>query len=276
MPSGHIAGYFGGCTTDGGALVIVQVWAWSRIHVLRPQLMKDVQADPRAPLGAIWDQLDFMLFDQLRENDHTYWATQHASHVEVWHQWQLPVRDGPVFAVEEVDDMASVVVQEPLSSPSQMAIFAKKVQTIIRRCMLFIGKRGEGSGEVERGEGSRGGHLPVDPFDSPNLDIPSFSLGLTPLSQSLPGGSGTLCTPPPPGLGFAPFQSLAGTSLGFSSFRAPPPPSTAGLSALHQPISQASSSDEEERTDDTDDVQHLGFRHRVGKKTTRFAPSDWP
>ncbi|KAI5671934.1 hypothetical protein M9H77_12298 [Catharanthus roseus] len=41
--------------------------------------------------------------------------------------------------LHEVDDMASVVIQEPPSSPSQMAVFAKKVQTIIRRCMVSIG-----------------------------------------------------------------------------------------------------------------------------------------
>ncbi|KAI5661426.1 hypothetical protein M9H77_20749 [Catharanthus roseus] len=39
----------------------------------------------------------------------------------------------------EMDDMASVVIQEPPSSPLQMALFAKKVQTIIRRCMVSIG-----------------------------------------------------------------------------------------------------------------------------------------
>ncbi|KAI5649488.1 hypothetical protein M9H77_35493 [Catharanthus roseus] len=50
--------------------------------------------------------------------------------------------------------------------------------------------------EMERDEGSGGGHPPVDPFDSPNLDIPSFSLGLTQPSQSLPGGSGTLHASP--------------------------------------------------------------------------------
>ncbi|KAI5648331.1 hypothetical protein M9H77_34336 [Catharanthus roseus] len=94
--------------------------------------------------------------------------------------------------------------------------------------------------------------------------------------ESLLGGSRTLRVPPPPGLGFAPFQSPAGTSLGFSSFRAPPPLGTVGSSTLHQPISQASSFDEEERTDDTNYVHHLGFGHRVGKKTTRFTPSDWP
>ncbi|KAI5649428.1 hypothetical protein M9H77_35433 [Catharanthus roseus] len=41
--------------------------------------------------------------------------------------------------LHEVDDMASVVIQEPPIDPSQMAVFAKKVQTIIRRCMVSIG-----------------------------------------------------------------------------------------------------------------------------------------
>ncbi|KAI5658313.1 hypothetical protein M9H77_27106 [Catharanthus roseus] len=115
--------------------------------------------------------------------------------------------------------------------------------------------------EVERGEGSGG--------------IPSFSLGLTPPSQSLPSGSGTLQMPPPPSLGFAPFQSPHLPSFGFLGFHAPLPPGTAGSSTSHQHISKAFSSDEEERTDDTDVVQHLEFGHRVGKKTTRFTPSDW-
>ncbi|KAI5656711.1 hypothetical protein M9H77_25504 [Catharanthus roseus] len=179
--------------------------------------------------------------------------------------------------LQEVDDMALVVIQELPTFPSQMAVFAKKVQTIIQRCMhdiqqtfpvqpsrrrprehvpdrgargvkrgarrqpgrrarggrplvpSFLGhvemERVEGSGQLERGEGFGGGHHLVNPFDSPNLDMPSFS------------GSGTLCVPPPPGLGFAPFQSPADTSLGFSSFCAPPPPETAGSSTLHQPTS---------------------------------------
>ncbi|KAI5682869.1 hypothetical protein M9H77_04097 [Catharanthus roseus] len=130
--------------------------------------------------------------------------------------------------------------------------------------------------EVERVEGSGGGQPTIDPFDSPNLDIPSFSLGLTQPSQSLPSGSKILQMPPPPVLRFAPFQSPQSTSFGVSRFRAPPPPGTAGSSTPHQPISQASSSDEEERMDDIDIVQHYGFGHRVGKKTTRFTSSDWP
>ncbi|KAI5674253.1 hypothetical protein M9H77_14617 [Catharanthus roseus] len=38
-----------------------------------------------------------------------------------------------------VDDIDSVVIQEPPTDPSQMAVFAKKVQTIIRRCMVSVG-----------------------------------------------------------------------------------------------------------------------------------------
>ncbi|KAI5654590.1 hypothetical protein M9H77_31777 [Catharanthus roseus] len=83
---------------------------------------------------------------------------------ETWKfRWRLCVRDGPALAVEvlsylndeyirwyrritqvyirnptnrdtrsEVDDMTSLVIHEPPSSPSHMAVFTKKVQTIIR------------------------------------------------------------------------------------------------------------------------------------------------
>ncbi|KAI5662072.1 hypothetical protein M9H77_21395 [Catharanthus roseus] len=94
----------------------------------------------------------------------------------------------------------------------------------------------------------------------------SFSLGLMPASQSLPSGSGTSQTTTPPGLGFASFQAPPhSTSYRLFGFRAPPPSGTAGSSTPHQPISQASSSDEEEWADDMDGVQHYGFGHRVGK-----------
>ncbi|KAI5662561.1 hypothetical protein M9H77_21884 [Catharanthus roseus] len=39
----------------------------------------------------------------------------------------------------EVDYMALVAIQEPPSSPSQMAVVMKKVQTIIWQCMISIG-----------------------------------------------------------------------------------------------------------------------------------------
>ncbi|KAI5683938.1 hypothetical protein M9H77_05166 [Catharanthus roseus] len=41
--------------------------------------------------------------------------------------------------LQEVDDMASVAIREPPSSPSQIAAVMKKVQTIIRWCMVSIG-----------------------------------------------------------------------------------------------------------------------------------------
>ncbi|KAI5662069.1 hypothetical protein M9H77_21392 [Catharanthus roseus] len=234
----------------------------------------------------------------------------------------------------EVDDMASVAIREPPSSPSQMAAVLKKVQTIIRRCMVSIGgtlgctpsqydiqvtfpvqssrrrprehildrgvcgvKRGArrhpgreagtgrppvppapqrqehvdpGPAVVERGEGYGSSQQYVDLFDSPHLDMPSYNLGLTPDSQSLPSGSGTSQMPLASDLGCAAFQSLHSLAYGFSRFRAPPLPGTAGSSTPHQPISQASSSDKEEGQD------ALGHGHRVGKKTVRFTPSDWP
>ncbi|KAI5671950.1 hypothetical protein M9H77_12314 [Catharanthus roseus] len=67
----------------GGTLVILQIWVWLRIPLLRPQLFRYVEQDPPALLGAMWcttfdcsqlpthvllkyiDQLDFMLFDQV-------------------------------------------------------------------------------------------------------------------------------------------------------------------------------------------------------------------
>ncbi|KAI5664080.1 hypothetical protein M9H77_23403 [Catharanthus roseus] len=105
---------------------------------------------------------------QLRRNDHTYWGTQYANHIEAWYQWLLRVRDGPAEVLSypsdeyikwyrgikrvyidnsanrdtrshgyqpagvdrrmmEVNDMASVVIQQPPTDPSQMAVFAIKV-----------------------------------------------------------------------------------------------------------------------------------------------------
>ncbi|KAI5662621.1 hypothetical protein M9H77_21944 [Catharanthus roseus] len=254
-----------------------------------------------------YEIVEYQYPGHLRGNDHIYWETQHASHVEAWHQCRLRVRDGLTLAVEVLSypndeyvrwyrGIRRVYIENPANRDTrsvgyQLARVDRRMMYSRRRhlqkhvsdrgtCRVERGarrqpgrgagggrphvppfpdrpghadsghvemERGEGSGQVERGEGSCGGHPPIDPFDSPNLDIPSFSLGLMQTSQSLPGGSGTLRSP-------------AGTSLGFSSFRAPPPLGTVGSSTPHQPISQASSSDDEEGTDDTKMYNVLGKR----------------
>ncbi|KAI5659564.1 hypothetical protein M9H77_28357 [Catharanthus roseus] len=267
-------------------------------------LMTDVQVDLLAPLGAIW----CTFFD----------CSQLPTHTLVTYRDQLDFMPSD----QEVDDMASVVIQEPTSSPSQMAIFAKKVQTIIRRCIVSIGgtlgctpsqhdiqqifpvqpscrcprepvpdrgargvKRGArglhgggarggrppapldlcrrhadpgrggemGEGSGGRGLGDLGSSYQVESLDSPDLYMPSFSLGLTQPTQSHPP---TSYVPPPPGLAFSSFQSPHPPGNGSSSFQAPlaqqivsssfqapPPPYTVGSSTQHMLISIASSSD---------------------------------
>ncbi|KAI5673087.1 hypothetical protein M9H77_13451 [Catharanthus roseus] len=69
-----------GCVHPGP--IVPDIWTWSRVRVLQPQLLRHVQQDPLAPLGAMWctlfdcnqlpthvlltnrDQLDFMSSDQ--------------------------------------------------------------------------------------------------------------------------------------------------------------------------------------------------------------------
>ncbi|KAI5657088.1 hypothetical protein M9H77_25881 [Catharanthus roseus] len=272
--------------------------------------MTDVQADPLAPLGAIW----CTSFDCIQLSTHTLILSYPNDEYIKWYQGITRVyienpsnRDthsvgyqpaGIDRQMMEVDNIASMVIQEPPLSPSQMVVFAKKVQMIIRSTISnrhftynrHVAVHGSmyGTGVLVELRGALVDSLvmeqevdtllsllfPTDPdMQTPDtsrwrevrdLEIDILLLGLMQPSQSLPDGSWTLRAPPPPGLGFFPFQSPVGTSLGFSSFRAPPPLGTAGSSTLHQSISQASSSDEEERTDDTNDVQHLGFGHRVG------------
>ncbi|KAI5641601.1 hypothetical protein M9H77_07584 [Catharanthus roseus] len=47
-----------------------------------------------------YEIVEYHYSGRLRENDHTYWGTQHANYVEVWHQWRLHIRDGLALAVE--------------------------------------------------------------------------------------------------------------------------------------------------------------------------------
>ncbi|KAI5682937.1 hypothetical protein M9H77_04165 [Catharanthus roseus] len=160
----------GGTRQIGGVLVILQIWAWPRIPVLQPQLMTDVQADPLALLGAIW----CTYFDCSQLSTHTLWRLHirdcPALAIKVlsypndeyirWYReitrlcignpanpdtrsvgYQPAVVDKRMMTstLQKVNDMASMVIQEQPSSPSQMTIFAKKVQTIFWRCMVSIG-----------------------------------------------------------------------------------------------------------------------------------------
>ncbi|KAI5658190.1 hypothetical protein M9H77_26983 [Catharanthus roseus] len=234
------------CTTDWGALVLIQIWAWSCIPTLWPQLMTEIHAGPLAPLGAIWcttfDCSQLPTHTLLLRHCHTpVMSTSDANRDTRSHGYQPASVDRRMM---EVDDMASVAIREPPSSPSQMAAVMKKVQTIIRRYMRRRPRehvpdrgargvkrgarrhpgRGAGGGRphvppapqrqehldpdpavVERGEGSGSGQPYVDPFDNPNLDMPSFSLGSTPTSQPHPSGPGISQMPPAPSLGFASF-----------------------------------------------------------------------
>ncbi|KAI5675983.1 hypothetical protein M9H77_06933 [Catharanthus roseus] len=151
------------------------------------------------------------------------------------------------------------------------------------------GERGGGSGG--RGHAYHGSYVSHDPFDSPRRDALTFSLGLIQVALSHLSGAGTSYVPPdkfdspdtsyvqpPPSVRGMPYAPPCPSTVGLS-FDAPLPPGTAGSSIPYMPIFRVSSFDSEEHGDEpTDDVtpaQQLGFRHRIGKKTTRFTLSDW-
>ncbi|KAI5659001.1 hypothetical protein M9H77_27794 [Catharanthus roseus] len=108
--------------------------------------------------------------------------------------------------------------------------------------------RGRGSGKWGRGD--PGSYVPSNPFHSPDLDALTFNLGLTPFAPSLLGGAGTSYVPPdpfdnpntayvqpPPSTGGILYSSPPLGTIGLS-FDAPSPPSTAGSSVPHIPISR--------------------------------------
>ncbi|KAI5681433.1 hypothetical protein M9H77_02661 [Catharanthus roseus] len=179
--------------------------------------------------------------------------------------------------LQEVHDMASAAIREPPSSPSQIVahVADQGARGFQRGARRHSGRGGCSPVTpapqrqehvdphpivVERSEGSGGGQHYIDSFDSPHLDMLSYSLGLTLDPKSLPRESGTSQMPPAPSSGFTAFQSPNPSAYEFGRFSAPPPPGTAGASTPHQPISQDA----------------LGRGHRVGKKSVRFTPSDWP
>ncbi|KAI5682764.1 hypothetical protein M9H77_03992 [Catharanthus roseus] len=135
-----------------------------------------------------------------------------------------------------------------------------------RRGHADLGCKGErGGGSGGRGCGDVEYDVPSNSFDSPDLDILTFSLGLTPPAQLHPSGSGTSTFAPPStrGRSYAPPPPGAvGCSL-----HAPSPLGTAGSSVPHMLISYVFSSDldehDDEQTDDVTLAQRLGFGHHV-------------
>ncbi|KAI5668622.1 hypothetical protein M9H77_18475 [Catharanthus roseus] len=163
----------------------------------------------------------------------------------------------------EVDDMASVAIQEPPSSPSQIAAVMKKMQTIIRRCMVSIG----GTLGCTPSQHDIQATFPVQPSRRrPREHVPDRGArGVKRGAQRHPGrgaGAGRPPVPPAPQRQehVDPHPVVVKRAYGFRRFSAPPPPGIAGASTPHQPISQASSFDEEQGQD------ALDCGHRVGKK----------
>ncbi|KAI5664414.1 hypothetical protein M9H77_23737 [Catharanthus roseus] len=95
-----------------------------------------------------------------------------------------------------------------------------------------------------------GSYIPLDPFDNSSGDALAFTLGLMLDAPSHLSGVGTSYVPPDP------FDSPDASDV-------PPPPLSVGEEHGDEPV------------DDVTLAQQLGFGHRVGKKTTRFTPSDW-
>ncbi|KAI5662186.1 hypothetical protein M9H77_21509 [Catharanthus roseus] len=91
-------------------------------------------------------------------------------------------------------------------------------------------ERERGGGFGRRGLGDSGSYVPPDPFDSLDLDAPTFSLGLTTFALSHPSGAGTLYVPLDPFHNpdvdcVQPSQSAKGTLYALQ------PPSAIGLSS---------------------------------------------
>ncbi|KAI5656497.1 hypothetical protein M9H77_25290 [Catharanthus roseus] len=245
---------------------------------------------------------------QLRGNDNTSWVTQHAIHVDAWNQWRVRVRDVPAIAVEALSypsdeyirwykGITRVYIGNPANCDTrthgyQPASVDRRMMTSILQEATFPvqplrhrprenvpdrGARGVKRGARRhpgRGAGAGRPPVPAVPQRQEHVDPgPAvFERGERSGSdpQSLPSGSGKSQMPLAPSSRFAAFQSPHTLAYGFAGFRAPPPPGIAGSSMPQQPISQASSSDEEEGQD------ALSRGHRVGKKTVLFTPSDWP
>ncbi|KAI5653773.1 hypothetical protein M9H77_30960 [Catharanthus roseus] len=187
--------------------------------------------------------------------------------------------------LQEVDDMASLVIQEPPSSPSQMVVVMKKVQTIIRRCMVSI----SGTLGCIHSQHDIQQTFPVQPSRCrPWEHVPDRGArGVKRGARRHPGVEQevdalfTSCSRKTQTCRPRPCSGLDGFLITSHWIRDVPVASRARfriclVSITTFNILRASSSDEEEREEDIDGVHHFGFGHRVGKKTVQFTASDWP
>ncbi|KAI5677801.1 hypothetical protein M9H77_08751 [Catharanthus roseus] len=250
--------------------------------------MTDVQDDPLAPIGAIWDDpvlaVDVLLYPRdeyiiwYRDITRVYIGNPANRDTHTVGCQPAGVDRRMMFCKESADYHSEVhgiywrnVGLHSISARNSTDISNRGGREVKRGTRRLPGGRacggrplvpsdfGRGHADLgrrrEMGEGSGGRGLgdlsfsyQVKPFDSLDLGLPSFSLGLMPPI--------------------------------YSSFQASPPPYTVGSSTQRMPISTASSSDSDKHDDAPTDVvtpaQQLGFGHHVGKKTTRFTLSDWP
>ncbi|KAI5664045.1 hypothetical protein M9H77_23368 [Catharanthus roseus] len=170
--------------------------------------------------------------------------------------------------------MASVVIQEPYLSPSQMTIFAKKVQTIIRRCMVSIGSTLGSTPshhdiqqkflvqstcprprELVELRGALVDCLVAGHVEAGLLLLLTLIVDMQPQVVEERWGRDLEDLPHPPGIGSSSFQAPLAQRTVSSSFQAPPPPPyTVGSSTQHMPISTAYSSESDEHDDEPTDV----------------------
>ncbi|KAI5682031.1 hypothetical protein M9H77_03259 [Catharanthus roseus] len=161
----------------------------------------------------------------------------------------------------EVDDMTIGVLEGPPSSPTHgvRRLPSSEARRGSAPTPTYLGGRGQadsghggerGGGSSGRGHRYLGSYVPPDPFDHPDLDALTFSLGLTPSEWSR-----YIICPTDPFDSPNAYYVQPPLSVVRLSFDAPPPPGTTGSSVPHMFISHASSSDLDEHGDDpSDDV----------------------
>ncbi|KAI5658212.1 hypothetical protein M9H77_27005 [Catharanthus roseus] len=177
----------GGARQIGGALVLVQIWAWSRILALRPPPITDIQVDPLAPVGAI------CLYGSLILTTSMLQELNDMASVTITQRCMVFI-GGTLGCTPSQHDIQQTFPVQPSCRRLREHVPERDARGVKRGARAQPG-RGAGGGrplvppfshrhehvdtghvEVERRKGSGGGQPTVDPFDSPNLDIPPFYL----------------------------------------------------------------------------------------------------